>query len=238
MENRQSGWRPRSAAGVERIMSGLSPDQLIHTYGLWMLFALVLLESTGLPLPGEAALVSAALYAGATHRFGLGEVIAVAFAGAVAGDTIGYAIGRRFGAPILFRYGRHFGLTPHRLAIGDHLFRRHGAKIVFFGRFMALLRMLAALLAGANRMAWRRFAIANALGGLAWASLFAGAAYIFGDSVRRVERPVAFALLAIALLLFAVFLFAIKRYENELAADAAADQKRRETPSDSSRSGA
>src|SRR5665213_1289790 len=139
----------RSAAGVELIMSGLSPDHLIHAYGLWMLFALVLLESTGLPLPGEAALVSAALYAGATHRFGLAEVIAVAFAGAVAGDTVGFAIGRWIGAPFLFRHGRLVGLTSHRLAIGDYLFRRHGAKIVFFGRFIALLRLLAALLARA-----------------------------------------------------------------------------------------
>jgi membrane protein DedA with SNARE-associated domain len=219
-------------------MSGLSPDHLIHAYGLWMLFVLILLESTGLPLPGEAALVSAALYAGATHRFGLVEVIAVAFAGAVAGDTIGYAIGRRIGTRVLSRYGRHVGLTEHRLAIGNYLFRRHGAKIVFFGRFMALLRMLAALLAGANRMKWRQFALANALGGLAWASLFAGAAYYFGDKVRQVERPIAFVLLAIALVLVSIFLFAIKRYERNMTAKAAADQKRRETPSDSSRSGA
>jgi membrane protein DedA with SNARE-associated domain len=217
-------------------MSGLSPDHLIHAYGLWMLFALVLLESTGLPLPGEAALVSAALYAGATHRFGLAEVIGVASAGAVTGDTIGYAIGRWIGAPFLFRHGRRIGLTSHRLAIGDYLFRRHGAKIVFFGRFMALLRMLAALLAGANRMEWRRFALANGAGGLAWASLFAGAAYYFGDKVREVERPIAFALLGLALVLVAIFIAAIKRYENNLAVQAAADQKRRETPKDSARS--
>jgi membrane protein DedA with SNARE-associated domain len=219
-------------------MSGLSPDHLIHAYGLWMLFLLIMLESTGLPLPGEAALVSAALYAGATHRFGLIEVIAVASAGAIAGDTIGYAIGRRLGAPALALYGPRIGLTPHRLAIGDYLFRRHGAKIVFFGRFIALLRMLAALLAGANRMAWRRFAIANALGGVTWASLFAGAAYLFGDRVRQVERPIAFLFLAVAALLIAGFLVAIRRYEKRLGMQASADQKRREIPTDNPRSGA
>jgi membrane protein DedA with SNARE-associated domain len=196
------------------------PAGLVRSYGLWVLFGFVFLESTGIPLPGETILIAAALYAGATHDFPLWAVIAVAFAAAVAGDTMGYAIGRRFGHPLLKRHGRWIGLTPRRLRIGEYLFHCHGGKIVFTGRFVALLRVLAALLAGAHRMPWPRFAAMNALGGLCWASLFGGAAYAFGDRVRQVEKPIAFGLLALVVLLAAAaFLFA-RRYEEVLAAKA------------------
>jgi membrane protein DedA with SNARE-associated domain len=193
------------------------PGALIRSYGLWVLFGFVFLESTGIPLPGETALIAAALYAGATHHVSLGEVIAVAFAAAVAGDTLGYAIGRSCGHQLLRRHGRFIGISARRLMIGEYLFLCHGAKIVFFGRFVALLRVLAALLAGAHRMKWPRFAVANALGGLCWASLFAAAAYAFGDRVRQVERPVALVLMALVVLLVAAFFVVGRRYEEALA---------------------
>jgi membrane protein DedA with SNARE-associated domain len=193
------------------------PAALMQGYGLWVLFGFVFLESTGIPLPGETALIAAALYAGATHHISLGSVVAVAFVAAVAGDTMGYAVGRRYGYRLLERHGRRIGITARRLRIGEYLFHCHGGKIVFIGRFVALLRVLAALLAGAHRMPWPRFALANALGGMCWAALFGTAAYVFGDRVGRVERPVALALLAIvALLLLAAFLFG-RRYEEILA---------------------
>lgn len=193
------------------------PDGLIRNYGLWVLFAFVFLESTGVPLPGEAALIAAALYAGATHHFPLWMVIGVAFAAAVSGDTMGYWLGLRFGYRLLRRHGRHVGMTEKRLKIGEYLFRCHGGKIVFIGRFVALLRVLAAMLAGAHRMPWPRFAMMNALGGLCWASLFGAAAYWFGDRVRQVERPIAFGLLAlVALGMGAAFLFG-RHYEEKLA---------------------
>jgi membrane protein DedA with SNARE-associated domain len=198
-------------------MLDLSLPALIHAYGLWVLFAMVFLESAGVPLPGETVLISAALYAGSTHRFTLAAVIAVAFAAAVSGDTLGYAIGRTLGTSALARYGRHVGLTGQRLATGERLFRRHGGKIVFFGRFVALLRVLVALLAGANHMPWPRFAAMNALGGLAWASLFAGAAYAYGDRVRRVEGPLAMAMLGAALLAVLVGALLARRYEARIA---------------------
>jgi membrane protein DedA with SNARE-associated domain len=196
------------------------PAALIRSYGLGVLFGFVFLESTGIPLPGETALIAAALYAGATHHFPLWAVIAVAFAAAVTGDTMGYAIGRSYGHRLLHRHGRFIGLSARRLRIGEYLFLRHGAKIVFFGRFIALLRVLAALLAGANRMDWRRFAAANALGGLCWASLFAGAAYVFGDRVRQVERPIAFGLLAALVVAIAAAFLVGRRFEEALAAKA------------------
>jgi membrane protein DedA with SNARE-associated domain len=205
--------------------------QLMTTYGLWALFGIVMLESMGLPLPGETALVSAALYGGATGHFQLWEVIAVAFAGAVIGDTAGYWIGRTLGFRLLARYGRHVRITEERLKIGRYLFRRHGGKIVFFGRFVALLRVLAALLAGANHMPWPRFLVMNAAGGLAWAASFATAAYVFGDRVSRIEGPIAIGLLLLVAAGIAAALFTAHRYEQRmmdriLAEEAEADDCR------------
>jgi len=190
--------------------------QLMTTYGLWALFGIVALESMGLPLPGETALVSAALYGGATGHFQLWEVIAVAATAAILGDTAGYWIGRTLGFRLLARYGRHVRITEERLKIGRYLFRRHGGKIVFFGRFVALLRVLAALLAGANHMPWPRFFAMNAAGGLAWAASFATAAYVFGDRVSRLEGPIAIGLLAIVALGIAAALLTAHRYERRV----------------------
>ena len=190
--------------------------QLMTTYGLWALFGIVALESMGLPLPGETALVSAALYGGATGHFQLWEVIAVAAAAAILGDTAGYWIGRTLGFRLLARYGRHVRITEERLKIGRYLFRRHGGKIVFFGRFVALLRVLAALLAGANHMPWPRFFVMNAAGGLVWAASFATAAYVFGDRVSRLEGPIAIGLLAIVALGIAAALLTAHRYERRV----------------------
>jgi membrane protein DedA with SNARE-associated domain len=193
------------------------PAGLIRSNGLWVLFVFVFLESTGVPLPGETALIAAALYAGATHQFPLWAVIAVAFAAAFLGDTMGYAIGRGLGYRLLRRHGQWIGMTERRLRIGEYLFLCHGGKIVFTGRFVALLRVLAALLAGAHRMPWPRFALMNALGGLCWASLFATAAYVFGNRVRIVERPIAFGLLGLVILIVVGALLLGRRYEETLA---------------------
>ena len=151
----------------------LSPhwiQDLIQTYGLWVLFAVVMLESTGVPMPGETALVTAAVYAGATHQIGIACVIVVAAAAAIVGDNCGYLIGRIFGLPLVERHGRRVGLTEARLRVGQYLFLRHGGKIVFFGRFVAFLRTFAAVLAGVNRMHWSHFLAMDALAAMCWSS--------------------------------------------------------------------
>src|SRR5580693_428410 len=128
-----------------------SPDllhHLAHDYGLCVLFGVVLLECMGVPMPGETALVSAALYAGSTHRIGIASVVAVAALAAIIGGNIGYLVGRTVGFRLLLRYGRHVRLDERRLKVGQYLFLRHGGKIVFLGRFIALLRTYAPLLAG------------------------------------------------------------------------------------------
>jgi membrane protein DedA with SNARE-associated domain len=128
--------------------------ELIHTYGLVVLFTVVMLECMGVPMPGETALVSAALYAGSTHRFSIASVVLVAATAAIIGDNIGYLIGRSIGVRLIARYGKYVRLNELRLKVGQYLFLRHGGKIVSFGRFVAILRTYAALLAGANRMSW------------------------------------------------------------------------------------
>src|SRR6266478_8023707 len=157
-----------------------------------------MLESMAVPMPGETALVTAALYAGSTHRIGILPVVIVAAAAAIVGDNIGYLIGRSIGLRLIVRYGRYVRLDEARLKVGQYLFLRHGGKIVFFGRFVAFLRAFAALLAGINRMSWPHFLMMNALGGLCWASLFGGAAYLFGAQVKRVTGPASLLLLLAA----------------------------------------
>jgi membrane protein DedA with SNARE-associated domain len=95
----------------------------------------------------------------------------VAATAATAGGMIGYIIGRWIGLRLLVRYGKYVGLDERRLKVGQYLFLQHGGKIVFFGRFVDLLRILAAPLAGANRMSWRYFLFMNALGGICWVVL-------------------------------------------------------------------
>jgi membrane protein DedA with SNARE-associated domain len=203
----------------------LSPTwihDLIHTYGLWVVFTLIMLESMGVPLPGETALMTAALYAGSTHRIDIVSVVLVAATAAIIGDNIGYVIGRSIGVRLVTRYGRYVRLDEPRLKVGQYLFLRHGGKIVFFGRFVAFLRTYAALLAGMNRMSWPHFLLMNALGGICWATLFGGGAYLFGAQVKRVTGPASLLLLLAALGLTAVGILFFRRHEKELEQRAAA----------------
>jgi membrane protein DedA with SNARE-associated domain len=198
------------------VLSLSSIQHLIHAYGAWALFTVITLEAMGVPMPGETALVTAALYAGSTHQIDIFWVVAAAAAGAILGDNIGYLIGRRIGVPLVARYGRYVGLSESRLKVGQYLFLRHGGKIVFFGRFVALLRTFAALLAGINRMAWPHFLLMNALGGICWATLFGGGAYLFGAEIKRVAGPVSAVLLVVALGLAIAGIVFFRRHEKEL----------------------
>jgi membrane protein DedA with SNARE-associated domain len=150
---------------VDAWMAGLPPELIYTVVGL-----IIGLESMGIPLPGELTLVAASLLAvkGITSPWLVGLAASI---GAIAGDSIGYAIGRRGGRAVLERLGRrfpkHFG--PPHLARAERTFERWGVWAVFFGRFVALLRILAGPLAGALHVPYRKFLIANAAGGIAWA---------------------------------------------------------------------
>jgi membrane protein DedA with SNARE-associated domain len=171
------------------VLAGLAG--LIATHGYWVVAVVIMFESMGIPLPGETMLVTAAIFAGTTHQLNIAVVIVAAAAGAIVGDNLGFGIGRRYGVRLLRNYGHLLRITPSRIRLGQYLFDRHGGKVVFFGRFVAVMRALAALLAGVNCMNWWRFLIFNAAGGIVWATLYGSAAYIFGEQVERLRGPVA-----------------------------------------------
>jgi membrane protein DedA with SNARE-associated domain len=197
-------------------LSPTSMQDLIQSYGLWLLFAVIMMECMGIPLPGETALVTASIYAGSTHRIGIVAVVLVAASAAIIGDNIGYLIGRTLGLRLLVRYGGYIRLDEQRLKVGQYLFLRHGGPIVFFGRFVAILRTYSALLAGANRMRWSHFLIMNALGGLCWASLFGIGPYLFGEQATRLAGSVGVLLLAVAIALIIAGIMFFRHHASEL----------------------
>lgn len=167
--------------------------------GYPILFFLVAIESFGVPVPGETALVTAAAYA-ALGRLQLPGVIAAAALGAIVGDNAGYWLGRLGGIALVRRYGRHVGLDDAKLDRAHAFFVRHGGKTVFIGRFIALLRSWAAALAGAGCMPYGRFTFYNAAGGIAWATTFGALGYAFGRDLPRLRRYVGQVSLAVVLL--------------------------------------
>jgi membrane protein DedA with SNARE-associated domain len=160
---------------------------LIPIYGPWIIFGIVALDSAGVPLPGETIVVAASLLAATTGQINILTVVLAAAAGAIVGDGIGYIIGRRLGSPFLRRYGRYVHLDDDRLLIGRYLFFQYGSAVVFFGRFIAVLRMFAALLAGANNMPAGRFFFFNVTGGICWACLFGFGAHALGAKIYAIS---------------------------------------------------
>ena len=193
---------------------------LLATYGYLAVLVSVGIESIGIPFPGETLLIIAAIYAGTTHRLFIPFVILAAASGAILGDNIGYLIGREGGYRLLRRYGRYIGLDERKLKLGIYLFRKHGGKIVFFGRFVALLRALAAFLAGTNRMPWPRFLLFNALGGIVWATLYGTGGYLLGNNIHRFTGPLGTVTIILAVFLILVGLVVIRRNEHRLEDEA------------------
>ena len=182
--------------GIDEWLVTLPPLLVFGVVGL-----VIMLESMGIPLPGEITLISASLLA-ATGGPSIWGVAIGASVGAIVGDSIGYYIGHRGGRPLLERLGRrfpkHFG--PAHLARAERVFARWGVWAVFFGRFVALLRILAGPLAGALRVPYRKFLIANASGGIVWAFGTAFAIYAAGHAAERYLKGFAWLALVVAVL--------------------------------------
>jgi membrane protein DedA with SNARE-associated domain/membrane-associated phospholipid phosphatase len=172
---------------------------LLETYGYVALFVLVGLESLGIPLPGEAALLTASAFAAQGHLSIVGVILAAA-AGGIVGDAAGYWIGRKGGLVAVRRYGKVLHVSDATLERAQGFFQRHGGKTVFFGRFVSLLRMWAAVLAGVSRMPYGRFTLYNVAGGLCWATLFGSLGYLFGRSLPQLQKAVGQAGAMVALL--------------------------------------
>jgi membrane protein DedA with SNARE-associated domain len=165
-------------------------DDLLSNFGYLAVFALIGIESLGIPAPGETMLVTASVYAGATHNLEIAGVIAAAAAGAIVGDNIGYAIGRKGGYRLLLKFGHRVRVKEGHLKVARYVFERHGEKVVFLGRFVALLRTYAAFLAGVGQMEWRRFLVANAAGGILWALIFGLLGYYGQKAFERLSTPI------------------------------------------------
>src|SRR6201981_413938 len=191
-------------------------QQLVSAHGYWVVALIVGLESMGLPLPGETILVLAAIYAATEPSFNVDMVIAVAALGAIVGDNAGYWLGLRYGYALLLRYGERIGMFEARIKLGQYLFLKHGTKVVFLGRFVALLRMLAAFLAGVNRMPWRAFLIAHAGGAIIWAAMFCIGGYFFGKLLLELHHALAPIVFALALAAFFGCGYLVRRYEARL----------------------
>jgi len=146
---------------------------------------LLLLESAGLPLPGETVLLLASFLAYTEHELQLPWLIVVATLATTLGGELGFALGRHGGRPLIERYQNVFGIRAENMARGERLFARYGPATVFLARFIFGMRVLASLLAGALRMPWRKFAVFNFLGAALWVAAISSAGYLFGGHWNR-----------------------------------------------------
>jgi membrane protein DedA with SNARE-associated domain/putative flippase GtrA len=191
---------------MDRVLS------LISHYGYLVVLFGVMLESTGVPLPGETILIAAGIVAQRGH-LDLGDAVAFGILGAVLGDQLGYWLGREGGRPFVLRWGRYVFITPERLARAEAFFERHGGKAVFLARFFSGLRVFGALVAGISRMRWATFLIYNALGGALWATAVVLLGYFLGSSIGLVERWLGrVSILLIGLLVFVIVLYLTYRW--------------------------
>jgi membrane protein DedA with SNARE-associated domain len=193
---------------------------LIHVYGLLTVAVIVGAECAGVPLPGETALLAAAVYAGTKHDLNIVEVILTAAGAATIGRMIGYVLGREYGYWLLLRYGGYVGMTEKRIKLGQYLFLRHGGKIVFLAQFVPVLRTFAGIFAGANVMPWRTFLFTNMAGAVAWAVIYGYAAYALGREFERLEGPIVIVLVVLTVIGFIAGGMFIHRHEAQLAAEA------------------
>jgi membrane protein DedA with SNARE-associated domain len=195
----------------------VSIGSLITSYGYLAVFVLVGAESLGIPLPGETALITAAIYAGHTHRLNPWLIFLVAAAAAIIGDNIGYWIGDKGGYRLARRYGPKVRLDERKLKTARYLFDLHGVKVVFFGRFVSVLRTYAAFLAGTSKMRWRRFLPANAAGGIVWAAIWTFAAYLAGNALKRASGIINLVFIGAAVIAIVVAILLVRRQTSKFA---------------------
>jgi membrane protein DedA with SNARE-associated domain len=188
---------------------------LLASYGYLTVLLVVALESTGIPAPGETILLLAAVAASTTHLLSLPLVIGAAACGAVLGDNLGYWIGSTLFARLLHRLGHRLHSQERKIKLGLYLFHRHGGKVVFFGRFVTILRMWAAVLAGLSGMRWITFLGWNALGGCCWAIGYGIFGYVLGSAVYRFTGPVGIVLLVLTAGAMVALFLLLRKHEHQ-----------------------
>jgi membrane protein DedA with SNARE-associated domain len=162
---------------------------LVDRFGYIGVAGLVFIESFGVPAPGETAIIAGATYAGQGH-LNVIVVAVVAFLAAVAGDSLGYLIGRTGGRPLVLRFGRYVRLTPGRLDRVETFMARHGPKVVVVARFVEGLRQLNGIVAGVTGMRWPRFVLFNAIGAAAWVGVWTTAGYLAGNHLAAITATI------------------------------------------------
>lgn len=186
--------------------------RLLQSYTYPVLLLLVLLESLGVPLPGEIALVTAAAYASSGH-ISISIVIALAALGAIVGGVLGYWIGITGGLRVVTRYGGYIGIRRSHVERAHAFFERNGSKTILFGRFVAILRTWAAVVAGAAAMSFTKFVTYNTIGSIVWAIVFGMLGFYFGRDLPLLEKYIArvsFGVLIVGIVGLAFF-FLMKR---------------------------
>ena len=201
-----------SSAELPGVFATLAP--VLDRYGYLAVGGFVLLEDFGVPTPGETILIAAAVYAGA-GRLSIVVVVLIAWAAAVLGDNIGYAIGAFGGRRLVARYGRYVLITEERLDKAAAFFERHGGKVVVVARFIEGLRQVNGIVAGTSAMTWRRFLVFNALGAALWVGTWSAVGYLAGDHIttiyEQVTRYSLYVAIAIAVVLVVLIVRAVLR---------------------------
>ena len=182
--------------------------RFIIDWGYWGVAAGLLLENSGVPVPGETILIIASAVAYSTHELRLPWIIVIGTIAATTGDNIGYWIGRKGGRPLLDRWKRFFRVKQQHIATGEALLERHGPVAIFFARFITGARVIAGPLAGILCMHWPRFALFNFLGAITWVSVIAGLAFLFGSQLDRLFTYMREANYVIVFLVMAVLISA------------------------------
>src|SRR5258707_9021636 len=168
--------------------------EFVSIYGIWVVAAFIALESVGIPLPAEAALIAAGFFAARTHGLDIWSLITAAIVAAIVGEIVGFWIGRRFGHQLLSRYGTRLGMTEGRIRIGQWLFVRYGGRFVFIARFLPFLRNIAAVLAGTNPMGQRHFHFPSWTRAAAWFIFYGLVPLPVGEAFADVASPAAIGL--------------------------------------------
>ncbi|CAB4879581.1 MAG: DedA family protein [Actinobacteria bacterium] len=209
---------------------GMTLGSILQGQFAYLLVGLIIgIESMGIPLPGETTLFLAS-FAAHDGTLTIEWVILAAALGAVIGDNIGYWIGRKGGRALLERKGPFYERRMALLIHGDRFFEAHGPKAVFLGRWVALLRVTAAVLAGANRMEWRKFFLWNALGGVAWATTMGLAGYYAGHAAEQLIHSVGLgALIAVVVAVIGLLVYLYLRERRALQGEMAEVARREET---------
>jgi len=194
----------------------MNTTHLIHNYGYWAVFVFVAAESLGVPIPGETAVIAAGAYAGSTHKLNPWGIFAVAALAAILGNIVGYWIGAKGGFALARRYGNKVRLDERKLKVGRYVLDRQGAKVVFFGRFISILRTYVAFLAGTLHMKWLKFLAASIAGAIVWSGIYTVVSYKAANTIKRLSGVLDIALGLTAVAVVVIVLLLVRQQVSKL----------------------